>query len=102
MAESILFLVPYPLNQSPSQRFRFEQYFEVLSKSGYVFTVQSFLTTENLSAFYDSKNLPHKICVVLLGFIKRLLGIFIAIKYNYIFIHREAAPFGPPIFEWIL
>jgi glycosyltransferase involved in cell wall biosynthesis len=27
---------------------------------------------------------------------------FKAGKYNYVFIHREAAPLGPPIFEWIL
>ncbi len=23
-------------------------------------------------------------------------------KYNYVFVHREAAPLGPPLFEWIL
>lgn len=36
------------------------------------------------------------------GFIKRCIILFKSNKYDYIFIHREATPIGPPIFEWLL
>lgn len=37
------------------------------------------------------------------GFLKRLFHVaFIAPSYDYVFIHREASPIGPPIFEFIL
>src|SRR5690606_37637078 len=36
------------------------------------------------------------------GFFRRKILLFKACKYDYIFIHREVAPLGPPIFEWFL
>ena len=40
---------------------------------------------------------------VLKGFFGRWVTIlFRSWKYQYIFIHREVAPIGPPVFEWIL
>jgi len=32
--KTIYFLAPYPFNSAPSQRFRFEQYFEFLKNQG--------------------------------------------------------------------
>jgi glycosyltransferase involved in cell wall biosynthesis len=43
-----------------------------------------------------------KFKAVLLGFSKRFFAIFKSPMYDFVFIHREVAPFGPPIFEWIL
>jgi glycosyltransferase involved in cell wall biosynthesis len=40
---------------------------------------------------------------VLKGFLKRLVHVlFLVPSYDYIFIHREASPVGPPIFEFII
>jgi glycosyltransferase involved in cell wall biosynthesis len=36
------------------------------------------------------------------GFIRRFTLLFSLYGYDYIFIHREAAPIGPPVFEWML
>jgi hypothetical protein len=37
------------------------------------------------------------------GFFKRWAELFFKIPfYKYIFIHRESAPLGPPLFEWII
>ncbi|MGC4022140.1 MAG: glycosyltransferase family 4 protein [Cyclobacteriaceae bacterium] len=36
------------------------------------------------------------------GFLKRFVALFKAIPVDFVFIHRECAPIGPPIFEWIL
>lgn len=38
-----------------------------------------------------------------MGFLQRLKLVFFESKnYEVIFIHREASPLGPPVFEWIL
>jgi glycosyltransferase involved in cell wall biosynthesis len=34
--------------------------------------------------------------------IKRKMHLFYALSADYIFIHRELTPLGPPVFEWIL
>src|SRR5690606_20333757 len=42
-----------------------------------------------------------KIYGVLKGFAKRFLLLFSIRRYDYILMQREAAPVGPPIFEWL-
>ena len=98
----ILFLVPYPLQEAPSQRFRFEQYFQLLNRNGIEFSVQSFLTEKNWRVFYSKGNVLKKLASILSGFTKRIFVLFTVPRYDYIFIHREAAPVGPPIFEWTI
>jgi glycosyltransferase involved in cell wall biosynthesis len=98
----ILFLVPYPINEAPSQRFRFEQYFCYLKQRGVEFTIQSFLSANNWRFFSMPGKLLQKSIALLEGFSKRLWALAIAKKYDYIFIHREASPIGPPLFEWVM
>jgi len=102
MSKRILFLVPYPLHESPSQRFRFEQYFGLLEHRGYQYSVQSFLNSEAWQVFFDSGKTLIKIKLLVLGFLKRIIALFKSPMYDFVFIHREAAPLGPPVFEWII
>jgi glycosyltransferase involved in cell wall biosynthesis len=98
----ILFIVPYPTCKAPSQRFRFEQYFQRISLAGHTYHVSSFLTAANWKVFYKPGSLLKKTVALLKGFSLRLSDCFTAHKYDLIFIHREASPVGPPIFEWFL
>lgn len=98
----ILFLVPYPLGIAPSQRFRFEQYFEVLQENGFEFDVKPFLDEHAMIYLYEPGNFFRKVWKVKRGLLKRFFQLFALEKYDYIFIHREAAPIGPPIFEWLI
>jgi len=102
MSKRILFLVPYPLHESPSQRFRFEQYFTVLRSNGHTFTVQNFLNSNNWGVFFKSGHTLIKIGALIAGFTKRAIVLLKSPMYDFVFIHREAAPLGPPIFEWIM
>jgi glycosyltransferase involved in cell wall biosynthesis len=102
MPKKILFLVPYPLGESPSQRFRFEQYFPILLKGGYQFDVQTFLDTSNWKLFFQPGRPIQKTAALLKGFARRWIVPFHALSYDYIFIHRETTPLGPPVLEWIL
>ena len=98
----ILFLVPYPLHEAPSQRFRFEQYFMLLSKQGYTYRVQSFLDSKNWRFFFNTGNTLAKIVALLKGFLKRFFILFQVSSFDFIFIHREVTPIGPPVFEWLI
>jgi glycosyltransferase involved in cell wall biosynthesis len=102
MHKSVLFIIPYPLNESPSQRYRFEQYFHLLEKRGIKYTVQSFLSTRDWRVTFEEGFVLEKAMAVLVGILRRCLSLLRAPFYNFIFIHREALPIGPPIVEWII
>ncbi len=97
----VLFICPYPISESPSQRFRFEQYFELLQTSGFSVKVRPFLSLSTWHLIYQPGNVILKVLGVLSGFLKRVLTLFIIPGFDFIFIHREATPLGPPWFEWI-
>ncbi|MCW5911999.1 MAG: glycosyltransferase [Cyclobacteriaceae bacterium] len=98
----ILFIVPYPIAKSPSQRFRFEQYFQTLTQNGGQYHVQSFLDNEGWAILYQPGKGLQKFRVLVKGLFKRLIIPFHLHAYQFVFIHREAAPFGPPVLEWII
>lgn len=98
----ILFIVPYPAGEAPSQRFRFEQYFGILSQKGYAYSVASFLTLADWQILYHKGNGVIKAVNFFIAFIKRFFLLFRMPAFDFVFIHREAAPVGPPVFEWII
>ncbi|QSE98440.1 glycosyltransferase [Fulvivirga lutea] len=98
----ILFLTPYPRGVAPSQRFRFEQYYTLLKEKGVPFEIQSFLNYEDWKILYINKYAFLKVLSVVKGFIKRFFILFRIKQFDYIFIHREASPIGPPILEWLI
>jgi glycosyltransferase involved in cell wall biosynthesis len=98
----ILFLVPYPVDEAPSQRFRFEQYAAILLSKGFEITFQSFLSLTTWKLFYGSGNVLKKGFALLIGFLKRFLILLSVPTYDYVFFHREVTPIGPPVFEWLI
>ncbi|UOR03938.1 glycosyltransferase [Hymenobacter aerilatus] len=99
---NILFLVPYPLGRAPSQRFRFEQYFETLAAAGYQYRVAPFISETTWNILYLPGHHVQKAWGILKGFLRRAIQLFTAHRYDYVFVHREASPIGPPLFEWLL
>ena len=99
---SVLFLVPYPLKKAPSQRFRVELFFDTMTEAGIQFKISPFLDEKTWDVLYKKGLLFKKSWGIFTGFLKRWVDVFRAIRYDFVFIHREAAPIGPPIFEWVL
>jgi len=97
----ILFLAPYPFGRVGSQRFRFEQYWDEINAHHEV-RFQSFLLDSDFDVLYSHGNTFRKAFGILHGFVRRLFILFSIYNYNIVFIHREATPIGPPIFEWII
>jgi glycosyltransferase involved in cell wall biosynthesis len=98
----ILFLVPYPVGESPSQRFRFEQYFDLLKKNGVGFSVESFWSLAAWKILYKPGNGLSKTIWLKIGFWMRFWHVIKSLSYDWVFIHRECAPVGPPVFEFIM
>jgi glycosyltransferase involved in cell wall biosynthesis len=98
----ILFLIPYPPDEAPSQRFRFEQYLHLLQQQDYRIRLQPFTVASDWRLLYAKGRILRKLLLLLRGFGKRLLALTILPGYSMVFIHREAAPVGPPVFEWII
>lgn len=98
----VLFLIPYPLGQAPSQRFRFEQYFQIASKNNITIDYQTFIDENTWKILYKEGHFFQKAIGILLGFLRRIKILFFLKKYDFIFIHREAAPLFPPVFEYLI
>lgn len=98
----IIFLVPYPVDVAPSQRFRVEAYFSILAEQGIKFDVQPFLDIETWQVLYRERNSLRKTFGLLKGFARRLSILFKISSYDFVFVHRECAPIGPPVFEFII
>jgi len=90
------------MNVAPSQRFRVEIFLPDLEKAGISYRILSFLDQQAWDILYKPGNRILKAWSTIKGFFRRIVHLFQSVNANYVFIHREAAPLGPPIFEWLL
>lgn len=98
----VLILCPYPLGISPGQRFRFEQYLTILRQRGVVIDIQPFLSMDTMRVLYKPGHMAQKVWGVVSGLARRLMMLPRVFGYDYILVHREATPIGPPLIESIL
>ena len=99
---SVAFLSPYPLGGAPSQRFRYEQYLPCLTQRGISYAIYPFLDHRTYRILYSPGHTLQKVVGLLSGFLRRIIHVVYSCRATYVFIHREAAPVGPPGIEWFL
>lgn len=97
----VVFLTPYPADTAPGQRFRYEQYLDLLQKKGYTIRYYSFLTHNHYRHFYDA-SAPFKLLVLLIGFLRTIIHFVQCLEADFVFIYREVTLGGPPVFEFLL
>lgn len=98
----ILIIAPYPPGKAPNQRFRFEQYFNLFEKQRITYDYRPFWNDKVWSIFYHKGYFFTKLIGLLSGIAKRFWLLTTINRYNFIFIHRECLPIGPPIIEFII
>jgi glycosyltransferase involved in cell wall biosynthesis len=98
----IHFWVPYPVKVAPSQRFRVELFLPLLKQQGFSFQVLCFFDLKTWNILYVQGKHFSRFIGTVKGFFRRVNHLFRSVKADYIFINREAAPLGPPVFEWML
>jgi hypothetical protein len=99
---SVFFLIPAVIGISPGQRFRFEHYLDYLKEKNIRCKLSSFYSPAGWDILFRHGHALRKALSVLRGFCKRTIDLFRLAGYDYVFVYREAAPLGPPIFEWII
>ncbi|MBN1793573.1 MAG: glycosyltransferase [Candidatus Omnitrophica bacterium] len=97
----VLCIVPYS-TEGASNRYRIEQYLPFLRERGIECTLSAFVSRRFFSILYKEGNAPRKLWYFLKGVIRRIYDVLRVHAYDVVIIHREACPFGPPVFERLL
>lgn len=92
---------PYPVGVAPSQRLKYEQYFDAFREAGFDITVKSFVSPKLWSIIYQKGHFFTKIIQTLLGYLRRIMLIFSLHKYDVVYIHLWVTPFFTTFYEWI-
>ncbi len=95
----VLFIGMHRFDRSPSQRYRFEQYFEFLEFNGIGCELSFLISKKDDRVLYSSGNYIGKLLIFLKSWIKRLKDVRRANDFDYIFIQREAFMTGTTYFE---
>ena len=98
----ILAIVPSIYNTSPGQRFRIEQWEPLLRERGAEITYAPFESEDLHQLLYQPGNLGRKLGHVSRRFARRFSVINSARHFDAVYVFREAALLGPPIFEWLI
>src|ERR1700704_1531006 len=94
----VLCLVPYP-TRGASNRLRVEQYARPLRASGIELVISPFFDDATFRVLYLPGHTVAKVSGVLRGIARRIRDVLRARSYPLVLIHRESAPFGPPLVE---
>jgi glycosyltransferase involved in cell wall biosynthesis len=97
----VLFISPYP-SEGPSYRYRVELYFAYLKRNGIEYLSRPFMSSGFYKIIYKPRHTLAKFAYFLSASLARCLDFFRSFRYDTIFIHLEAYPIGPPIFEYLL
>ena len=67
-----------------------------------VITLLPFFTNASWKILYSSKSKLLLAFWTIVSFLRRFAHLTQVISADFVFIHREATPLGPPVFEWII
>src|SRR5436305_8062793 len=98
----VLAIVPSDYDTNPSQRFRIEQWEPLLRARGVEITCKPFESGELHAGLYKPGRVPEKLKLVAEALRRRAADVRAARDYDAVYLLREAALLGPPLFErWL-
>ena len=95
----VLFIASHRINRSPSQRYRFEQYFSFLEKKGFECELSYIISAKDDVYFYSKGHFIWKIWIFFKAFCTRIKDRFRYKNYDIVFVQREAIMIGITYFE---
>ena len=100
--KKILILCPYPEHCAPSQRLKFEQYYDFLRDQGFELEVSPFMSEEFWKIVYKPGKLHLKAWHTFRGYLRRTRDLIRCRKYDAVYVHLWVTPFGFPLFERLI
>lgn len=97
----LLCLIPHPI-EGQSSRYRLLQYVPHLEAAGISCTVSSFVSPAFYKILYERGRWVSKLGYAAMGVLRRVRDVLRSGRYDAVFIHLEACPVGPPVFEWCM
>ena len=98
----VLALVPSLYDTSPGQRYRLEQWEPLLRERGVEITYAPFESSELHETVYKPGQLGHKLKLVSQSLLRRFSLLSKIKDYDVVYVFREAALLGPPVFERLI
>ena len=95
----VLALVPYPLGNTPSQRYRIEQWQPRLEQAGISLDLRPFADSRLMGLLHERGNLSAKTAAIGRAFLRRSLESLRVGRYDAVLIHRAACLAGPAVLE---
>lgn len=99
---NVLALMPALYDTSPGQRYRLEQWDPLLRERGVEITYEPFEDQELHALLYKPGLLGKKLQLVTRGLSRRMSLVRRVKDYDLVYILREAALLGPPVFEKLI
>src|SRR5919107_4775772 len=98
----VLAVVPSVYDRNPSQRYRIEQWEPHLRRVGVEIVYRPFEDEELNRVLYQPGRMPHKAGLILKALARRAGHVAEARGFDAVYILREAALLGPPVFERLI
>jgi len=90
---------PYPVGVAPSQRLKYEQYFDSWKRAGYEIEVFPFWDEAGWEILYSRGAILEKCAALLRGLHRRRRELERVCDADMVYLHIEAVPVGPAWFE---
>lgn len=99
--KKMLVICPYPEDVAPSQRLKFEQYYNYFRQQGWLVETAPFISKTFWKVIYKKGHFFSKAFHTILSYLRRVNTLFTLGHYDLVYIHLWVTPFGPPFFEWL-
>jgi glycosyltransferase involved in cell wall biosynthesis len=87
------------MDRSPAQRFRIEQWLDLLPAGAIDAEYRPFFSTDAYDWLFRDGRPLRKVAHTGAGMARRLRDLTVSSKFDVVFVHRGALPLGPPFFE---
>ncbi|MBM3673090.1 MAG: glycosyltransferase family 4 protein [Actinobacteria bacterium] len=97
----VTLLVPYPVDRSPGQRFRVEQWLRLLPDDSVRADIRPLFSPQAFAELYEPGLTVRKVGRTLSALTRRMHDVVASGKPDVVVLYREAFPLGPPVLEWL-
>jgi glycosyltransferase involved in cell wall biosynthesis len=102
MSRRMLVICPYPEGVAAGQRLKYEQYFDDWRAAGWEIDVSSYMDRAMWGVVWDKGNWLAKAIGIAKGHARRLRDLFRIHRYDLVYLHMWATPFGTTMFERLI